>query len=103
MNAPYPPFIQDLQRTDPALHELVARKHDLVMGPGALDARTNLLILLAVDAFAGSSGVRGISAAARQQGASDAQLAEAIRIAFHVAGNKVLVSGAAAFGPGAAP
>lgn len=100
MSPRYPEFIQRLQRTDPELFAVVAAKHDLVMRPGALEQKTKLLILLAADALAGSTGVRGIAAAARQQGASDAEIAEALRVASHVAGNRVLASGAAAFPEG---
>jgi alkylhydroperoxidase/carboxymuconolactone decarboxylase family protein YurZ len=100
MSPPYPEFIQRLQRTDPELFAVAVARHDLVMRPGALEQKTKMLILLAVDAFAGSTGVRGIAAAAREVGASDAEVAEALRVASHVAGNRVLAAGAAAFPEG---
>jgi alkylhydroperoxidase/carboxymuconolactone decarboxylase family protein YurZ len=93
----YPPFIQKLEKTDPDLYQLVASQHDKVMSPGAIDIKTKFLILLAVDAFAGSTGVRGISEAARKMGATEGEIAESLRIAYHIAGNKVLNSSMNAF------
>lgn len=86
----YPPFIQKLEQTDPDFYKLIASLQDEVMKPGAIDVKTKFLILLAVDAFAGSSGVQGIAAVARQTGATEAEIAESLRIAYNVAGNKVL-------------
>jgi alkylhydroperoxidase/carboxymuconolactone decarboxylase family protein YurZ len=86
----YPPFIQKLGTTDPELFQLVTKQHDMVMSPGAIDIKNKFLILLALDAYAGSSGVKGISDVARKMGASEEEIAESLRIAYHVAGNKVL-------------
>jgi len=86
----YPPFIQKLEKTDPELYQLVTAQHDKVMGPGVIDLKTKFLILLAVDAFAGSTGVKGISDVARKMGATEDEIAESLRIAYNVAGNKVL-------------
>jgi alkylhydroperoxidase/carboxymuconolactone decarboxylase family protein YurZ len=93
----YPPFMQKAERSDPALFKVVADSHQLVMQPGALDAKTKLLIMVAVDAFAGSAGVKGIAAAARAAGATDTEIAEALRVAYYVAGNKALFTAMAAF------
>lgn len=99
MRSPYPPFIEQLRRTDPGFFELAARQCDLVMGPGALDPKSKALILLAVDAFAGSSGVAPLADQARRLGASEQEIAEALRIAAHVAGGTVLAAATAAFPP----
>lgn len=102
MDSRYPPFVVELGNTDPALAEIVRRQHDLYFSAGSLDSRTRMLIHLAVDAYAGSTGVGPIAAMCRRVGASDADIAEALRIAHLVAGNKVLVSAAGAFdGPDA--
>jgi alkylhydroperoxidase/carboxymuconolactone decarboxylase family protein YurZ len=93
----YPPFIQQLEKTDPGLYKLVSEQQDLIMGPGALDIKVKLLIALAIDAYAGSTGVRGISEVLRKMGASDDEIKESLRIAYNIAGNKVLNTSASAF------
>ena len=97
MNNYYPPFVQALKETDPAMYRIVTDKFDLVMGAGELDQKTKLLIALAVDSYAGSTGVNGIANAARKAGASENEITEALRIAYHIAGNKVLASSSLAF------
>lgn len=97
MRTQYPPFMQKVQKSDPELFKVITESHDLVMKPGTLDAKTKLLITLAVDAFAGSSGVKGIADAARRTGATDAEIVEALRLAYYVAGNKALFTAMAAF------
>jgi alkylhydroperoxidase/carboxymuconolactone decarboxylase family protein YurZ len=68
------------------------------MGPGALDQKTKVLITLALDAAHGArEGVVSLAGQARSLGASDAEIAEAIRIAYFVAGNSVLAAAGAAF------
>ena len=93
----YPPFIEKLEQADNELFRLVTAQHDLVLAPGALDLKTKFLILLAVDAFANSSGVKGISKAAKKLGASEKEIAESLRIAYHIAGNRFLNSAVNAF------
>lgn len=97
MQSQYPPFIRNLENSDPDLFRVVAESHDVAMGPGALDAKTKLLIALAVDAYAGSTGVNGIAHAARMAGATDTEIAEAVRLSYYVAGNRALFSAMAAF------
>lgn len=86
----YPPFIEKLEKVDSDFFQLVSAQHDKVMAPGAIDVKTKFLILLALDAYAGSSGVRGVSDVARKMGATEAEIAESLRIAYHLAGNRVL-------------
>ena len=94
----YPEFITKLQKTDPKLYESVSQLFDLSMGPGELDGKTKILIVLALDALSGSSeGVRMLSKVARNMGLSDNQISEALRLAYLVAGNPVLDAMKAAF------
>ena len=93
----YPPFIEKLEQADNDLYQIVTAQHDLVLAPGALDLKTKFLILLAVDAFANSSGVKNISDVAKKMGASEKEIAESLRIAYHIAGNKFLNSAVNAF------
>ena len=94
----YPPFISNLEKTDPKLFEAVAGMYDLAMAPGELDAKTKILITLAIDAFANTpEGVKSVSKAARNMGVTDGQIAETLRIAYMISGNKTLATSQAAF------
>jgi alkylhydroperoxidase/carboxymuconolactone decarboxylase family protein YurZ len=86
-----------VEASDPDLYSAVAACHGVTMGQGVLDPKTKLLIALAVDAYAGSTGVKGIAAAARAAGATDAEIAETLRVPYYVAGNRVLVAAVSAF------
>ena len=97
MERHYPPFVVQLANTDPSFAEIVAREHDLYEAAGGLDGKTKALIHLAVDAYAGSTGVKPIADLCRRAGGSEREISEALRIAHLVAGNRVLVSAAAAF------
>jgi alkylhydroperoxidase/carboxymuconolactone decarboxylase family protein YurZ len=88
----YPPFIAALENSDPVLFKAVAALYDAAMTPGELDAKTKILIALAIDAFEGSTeGVRSLSGAAKKMGMTDGQINEALRIAYMISGNKTLV------------
>ncbi len=98
MSKNYPPFINILERTDLKFHVNVTGLFDLAMAPGDLDGKTKILIALALDALSGSAmGVKSLAQAARGMGVTDAQIAEALRIAHMVAGNAVLEASRAAF------
>lgn len=94
----YPDFISKLEKNDPKLYESVTGIYDFSMSPGELDTRTKILISLALDALAGAGeGVRVLSKIARDMGVSGEQIAEALRLAYFVAGNPVLNAMKAAF------
>jgi alkylhydroperoxidase/carboxymuconolactone decarboxylase family protein YurZ len=87
----YPDFIVALEKNDPKLYESVTGIYDISMVPGELDAKTKILIAMSLDALDGSSaGVKALSIVARKMGISEGQIAEALRIAYFVAGNPVL-------------
>lgn len=89
----HPPFVQAIEAVDPAFHQEITRIFDLAMAPGELDVKTKILIALALDALIGSSeGVASLAKVARGMGITDAQMSEALRIAYMVAGNGVLSS-----------
>jgi len=93
MASNYPEFISLLQKTDPLLYEKVSGIFDIAMAPGELDAKTKILITLALDAIKGSSqGVKVLSGSARKMGITDNQIAEALRLAYFVSGNNVLAT-----------
>ena len=93
-----PKFIDEIKYYDPELHQAVTALADLSMAPGALDGKTKTLITLALDALAGAKkGVEVLAKQARKLGATDQEIAEALRLAYFVAGNKVLAIADEAF------
>jgi len=98
MRGSYPKIIEELKKTDPKFFEQVAEIFELAMAPGELDSKTKILIAMTLDALSGAKeGVRTLSNVARHLGVSDAQIAEALRIVYLVAGNSVLAASNAAF------
>jgi alkylhydroperoxidase/carboxymuconolactone decarboxylase family protein YurZ len=60
---------------------------DLIYGDGALPRKVKLLIALAFDAAHGADqGVRSLAKSAMQEGATMQEIAEAVRVAYHLAG-----------------
>ena len=94
MNRNVPAFVEKFQSTDPKLVDLVAQIREHALAPGALDAKTKLLIAMALDAMVGASqGVASLAAAARQNGASEEEISETLRIVYYIAGMGSLSSG----------
>ena len=94
----YPPFVEAIQSTDPELYEIVTNKMELALAPGEIDAKTKVLITMALDAFANApEGVQSLSETARSLGASEEEIKEVLRIAYMVAGMKALASTRAAY------
>lgn len=91
-------FFDHVKEYDPELYDVVSNLADLAMAPGALDSKTKVLITLALDALAGAKkGVENLAKQARKLGATDQEIAEVLRLAYFVAGNKVLVISEEAF------
>lgn len=98
MEKNYPMPIAILEKTDKPLFEAVKTVYDLATAPGELDMKTKVLIMLALDAFHGASaGVKVLSSAARELGATDTQILETLRLAYVTAGMSTLVTSKAAF------
>ena len=92
------PYMKALEAVDPEFHRLLSSVMDTANGAGALDTKTKTLITLALDAAGGHrDGVRNLAQRARSLGATDAEIAETIRLAFVVAGLPGLLSGLVAF------
>lgn len=95
---PLPPFLAFLDKNDPDFAKAIENVFSLAMGPGALDQKTKLLIALAIDAVHGASqGVASIANQLRGMGVKDAEIAEAIRIAYFASGNSILSAYSSAF------
>lgn len=97
MTGSIPPFLAKLETRDGAWFSLAAANQEETMKPGALDAKTKLLISLAVDAYAGSTGVRGIAEAARRNGASEGEILESLRVAALISQNRLVHAAMGAF------
>ena len=92
-----PPFLKPLDY-DPEFAQAIEKIVSLSMGEGALDQKTKVLIALALDAAHGATeGVASLAEQARRLGASKAEIAEALRLAYFTSGNSVLISSFAAF------
>lgn len=93
-----PIYLKHLENNDPSFAQAIEKVSSSAMTPGALDQKTKLLIALALDAAHGASqGVASIANQLRAQGTSDAEIAEALRIAYFAFGNSILVTSSAAF------
>ncbi len=76
-----------MQKLDPMLIDHIKLTDELVYADGALPRKIKLLIALAFDAAHGAAnGVRALASQAKAAGATEAEIAEAIRVAYHLAG-----------------
>jgi len=76
-----------MEKLDPELMEHLHASQDFFYADGALPKKIKLIIALAFDAAHGAeNGVRALAAAAMRKGASKAEIAEAIRVAYHLTG-----------------
>jgi alkylhydroperoxidase/carboxymuconolactone decarboxylase family protein YurZ len=90
-----PAFVERFRNIDPKMVDLVSQLREHAMAPGALDAKTKLLIAMALDAIVGADrGVASLADAARSQGATEAEISETLRIVYYIAGMGSLSSGA---------
>ncbi len=93
-----PIYLKFLEHNDPDFAQAIDKVFTSAMAPGALDLKTKLLIALALDAAHGADqGVASIAKQLRSQGTSDAEINEALRIAYFAFGNSILGTSAAAF------
>ena len=76
-----------IMKLDPKLMDHLRAADELVYADGALPKKIKLLIALAFDAANGAvNGVRALARTARENGASDAEIAETVRVAYHLSG-----------------
>jgi alkylhydroperoxidase/carboxymuconolactone decarboxylase family protein YurZ len=76
-----------LQKLDPQLVAHLQATDPLIYADGALPKRFKLLVAMAFDAAAGAEGgVRALANAALQAGASREEIAETLRVAYHLTG-----------------
>jgi alkylhydroperoxidase/carboxymuconolactone decarboxylase family protein YurZ len=76
-----------LQKLDPDLMAHLQATDPLIFGDGALPRKFKLLVATAFDAAAGAEGgVRALTNAALQAGATKEEVAETLRVAYHLTG-----------------
>lgn len=85
-----------LQGIDPHIVKHLQEADGLIYGSGALPKKIKLLIAMAFDAAQGAeNGVRALAAAALREGATREEIAEALRVAYHLAGVGTLYTASA--------
>ena len=86
--------LSTLNKIDPAMMKRLEELDEFVYGSGALPRKIKLLIAMAFDAAHGAeNGVRSLAAAAIQEGATTEEIAEILRVAYHLSGVGTLYIG----------
>ena len=94
MTQQQPPFIVALQKHDPKFAEVVGTGRDFILQDGALSAKVKTLMTMVCDALLNHErGVGNIANRARAMGATEDEIAEAVRVAFLMGGLPALVAG----------
>lgn len=76
-----------LQKLDPALMAHLQATDALIYADGALPKKFKLLVAMAFDAAEGAEGgVRALANAALREGATREEIAETLRVAYHLSG-----------------
>ena len=76
-----------IESLDPELRERLREQNEFVYSDGALSRKVKLLIAMAFDAAHGAeSGVRSLANQAKQAGATNEEIAEALRVAYDLTG-----------------
>jgi alkylhydroperoxidase/carboxymuconolactone decarboxylase family protein YurZ len=79
--------LETLARIDPGVMDMLKTGDRFVYADGALPAKVKLLMALAFDAAHGAAeGVGALAQRAIAAGATKAEIAEAVRVAGHLAG-----------------
>jgi len=85
-----------LQAIDPLVIRHLHDSDSLVFDSGAVPKKLKLLIAMAFDAAHGAeNGVRALAAAALREGATAQEIAEVLRVAFHLTGAGCLYTASA--------
>jgi alkylhydroperoxidase/carboxymuconolactone decarboxylase family protein YurZ len=76
-----------LEKIDPKVMEHLKETNALIYCEGAIPKKYKLIMALAFDAAHGAQGgVRALAQAAMREGATTEEIAEGIRIAYHLSG-----------------
>jgi alkylhydroperoxidase/carboxymuconolactone decarboxylase family protein YurZ len=92
---PFDP-LEALGRIDPEMLKRLREQSEFVCADGALPRKVKLLIAMAFDAAHGAeNGVRSLAGQARKAGASNQEIAEALRVASFLGGVGALYTASA--------
>ena len=95
-----PPWIQTLQQRDPEFTKSYLAQRERILADGAIPAKYKILMTMIVDAIQSHpDGVATIANRARAAGASDAEIQEAVEVAYLFGGTPALVTAMNAFRP----
>jgi alkylhydroperoxidase/carboxymuconolactone decarboxylase family protein YurZ len=79
--------LNTIRNIDPEFMGHLDKTNEYVYSTGVLPRKIKLLIALAFDAAHGADrGVRSLAQAAIQEGATKEEIAEALRVAYHLSG-----------------
>ena len=96
--ATMPDWIQQLQQRDPKFAETVLAQREHVLKDGAIPAQYKILMTMVVDAItAHPDGCANIANRARVAGATEAEINEAVEVAYLFGGTPALVTAVNAF------
>jgi alkylhydroperoxidase/carboxymuconolactone decarboxylase family protein YurZ len=85
-----------LEKIDPGVRKHLDEMSEFVYSPGALPRKFKILIAMAFDAAHGADqGVRALAQAAVNCGATKEEIAETLRVAYHLAGVGTLYTASA--------
>jgi len=93
-----PPWITPLQTRDPEFVESYMGQRERILRDGAIPAKYKHLMTMIVDAIQShADGVASIANRARGAGASEAEIQEAVEVAYLFGGTPALVTALNAF------
>jgi len=79
--------LSTIEKIDPDLMNHLKEANKLVFSEGSLPKKYKLIIAMAFDAAHGADkGVTALAQAAMKEGATKEEIAEALRVAYHLAG-----------------
>jgi alkylhydroperoxidase/carboxymuconolactone decarboxylase family protein YurZ len=93
-----PAWIQPLQQRDPKFVDSYMAQREHILRDGAIPAKYKHLMTMIVDALqTHPDGVQAIANRARAAGASEAEIQEAVEVAYLFGGTPALVTAMSAF------
>ncbi len=93
-----PWFMLRFKEKDPEYYDLLQVGFDHALNTRSIDGKTRYLILLALDVLKGAAeGVKVLAEKAREAGANEDEIREAIRLAYYVNSMDLIKTAANAF------
>ena len=90
-------WLEMLAKIDPDMRKRLHEQDEFVYADGTLPRKVKLLIAMAFDAAHGAvSGARALANQAKAAGATNQEMAEVLRVAYHLSGVGALYAASAA-------